>query len=266
MSAHLQSLKFEAFGIVVEVSGPADIGEGIGRAVSESLPGSRQIVVETAIDRRFTILSGTDGYSIDSNGETLIDRADLERTLTYLGSHARLTVAENAREFIFVHSGAVVWNGRAVLLPGESYSGKTTLTAELVKRGAEYLSDEFAVIDNLGRACPFPKTLSMRGILDGHRQVEISAESLGATVAVDPVPVGTVLVSEYVQGSHFRPRAITKGDGLMALIANTVPIRASPERAIKVLGKAVAGAVFLKGKRGEATEAAEALLEQLTGR
>src|SRR5687768_9985476 len=35
--------------------------------------------------------------------------------------------AEQARHRVFVHAGAVGWNGRAIILPGQTRSGKTTL-------------------------------------------------------------------------------------------------------------------------------------------
>jgi hypothetical protein len=80
-----------------------------------------------------------------------------------LESEIRQTVAKGAARRTFVHAGVVGWNGRAILVPGRSRSGKTTLVAELVKAGAQYLSDEFAVLDGRGRVHPFAKPLSIRG-------------------------------------------------------------------------------------------------------
>ena len=44
------------------------------------------------------------------------------------------------------HAGAVAKNGTAILLPGYSRSGKTTLCAGLLGRGFDFLSDEVAAI------------------------------------------------------------------------------------------------------------------------
>src|SRR5579885_2580329 len=38
-----------------------------------------------------------------------------------------------------VHAGAVVLNGRALLIPGSSHAGKSSLVAELLRRGAAHL-------------------------------------------------------------------------------------------------------------------------------
>src|SRR5277367_3536052 len=42
-----------------------------------------------------------------------------------------------------VHAGAVLWRGRALLLPGGTHAGKSSLVTELLRRGATYYSDEY---------------------------------------------------------------------------------------------------------------------------
>ena len=45
-----------------------------------------------------------------------------------------------------LHAGAVVRDGRVLLLPGQSGSGKSTLTAWLTSRGCGYLTDELVLL------------------------------------------------------------------------------------------------------------------------
>jgi len=61
---------------------------------------------------------------------------DLDELFVVLESEIRQGVAAEARERIFVHAGVVGWRGSAILVPGRSRSGKTTLVAELVMEGA----------------------------------------------------------------------------------------------------------------------------------
>ncbi len=98
--------------------------------------------------------------------------ADLAHAFAVLESEIRQSVAAGAERRTFVHAGVVGWRGRAIVIPGRSRSGKTTLVAELVKAGALYLSDEFAVLDGRGRVHPFAKPLSIRGAsgCDRHAQ------------------------------------------------------------------------------------------------
>jgi len=56
----------------------------------------------------------------------------------------------------------VAWRGRAILLPGRSYVGKSTLVMELVRAGAVYYSDEYAVLDARGRVHPFAQPVALR--------------------------------------------------------------------------------------------------------
>ena len=64
-------------------------------------------------------------------------------------------LAERARNRIFIHAGVVGWQGRAIVIPGRSFSGKSTLVAALLQAGATYYSDEFAVLDGRGYVHPF---------------------------------------------------------------------------------------------------------------
>ena len=70
--------------------------------------------------------------------------------------------AEPLRMLIFIHAGVVAQDGVAIALPGVSFAGKTTLVSALVRAGAVYYSDEFAVIDKRGVVNPYPKALSVR--------------------------------------------------------------------------------------------------------
>lgn len=69
----------------------------------------------------------------------------------------------SARSHHVFHAGAVAWNGVAILLPGASYSGKTTLTASLVQRGFELVSDEVGAISIYNsRLAVFPRKPAIR--------------------------------------------------------------------------------------------------------
>jgi hypothetical protein len=69
-------------------------------------------------------------------------------------------LAQEARQTLFVHAGVVAWKGQAIVIPGRSRSGKTTLVKAFLQAGASYYSDEYAVFDGRGRVYPFPRPLS----------------------------------------------------------------------------------------------------------
>ena len=84
---------------------------------------------------------------------------DLDSVFESLESDMRLSVASGAKRRIFVHAGVVGWKGHAIVIPGRTFSGKSTLVAELLRAGATYYSDELAVLDARGRVHPFQKPL-----------------------------------------------------------------------------------------------------------
>lgn len=186
----------------------------------------------------------------------------LEEALDTFESDLQLYVAEEGRHRVFVHAGVVGWKGRAVVMPGRSMSGKSTLVAELVRAGATYYSDEFAVLDRRGRVHPFARPLSLRTGRAG-RQRKLAVESLNGTSGDRPLTAGLIVVSEYREGARWRPCRLSGGRGLLALLANTISARRQPEVALDTLRQLAAHAPVLKGVRGEAKEVASLILESV---
>jgi energy-coupling factor transporter ATP-binding protein EcfA2 len=174
----------------------------------------------------------------------------------------RLNVAAASRRLVFVHAGVVAFDGRALLVPGRSGAGKTTLVAALLRAGATYYSDEFAVLDGRGRVHPFPKTLSVRDA-DGRGTARVPPEDFGAAVGTRPLPVGLVALSTYRAHARWRPVSLSAGQALLAMLPHTVPVRRRPAASLTALQRALVGAVVVKGARGEADDTATRLLERL---
>jgi hypothetical protein len=49
----------------------------------------------------------------------------------------RMTIALLSRKFVFIHAGAVGWRRRAIVIPGRTFVGKSTLVEAMVREGAE---------------------------------------------------------------------------------------------------------------------------------
>jgi hypothetical protein len=186
----------------------------------------------------------------------------LDHVLDAFESDVQLYVAENARRRTFVHAGVVGWKNRAVVIPGRSFSGKTTLVAELVRAGATYYSDEYAVLDARGRVHPYTRPLAIRNEGD-YKSTKHPVEALGGVPGVKPLQVGLVVVSQYKRGARWRPRQLSRGQGALALLANTVSAREQPETALSALKRVVSDAPVIQGVRGEAREVVEAIFKSL---
>jgi hypothetical protein len=190
---------------------------------------------------------------------------DLDSVISSFESDLHLYLAEYARHKVFIHAGAVGWKGKAILIPGRTMSGKTTLVTELVKAGAIYYSDEFAVLDAGGRVHPFAGPLGMR---DGcsFSQVKVPVTDVGGVCGTVPLPVGLVVVCQYKQGGQWRPRRISPAQAVLMLLANTVAARRKPKSALKILGKVALKAKTLKGTRGESGGVVCSILSALENR
>jgi hypothetical protein len=196
-------------------------------------------------------------------GDTRIASSlDLDPLLDTLESHARLHVAARSRRGVFLHAGAVAWRDRAIVLPGASRSGKTTLVAELVKAGAGYLSDEFAVIRG-DRVVPYPKPLSVRDPGRGGRQRPLTASALGGWHERRSLPVGLVVLATFEPGAAGRARRLRRGRALLSLLSHAVAARIAPQEVLAALEGLVRSAPVVRVRRGDARAEARRILRRV---
>jgi len=188
---------------------------------------------------------------------------DLDAVLGALESDVQMYLAQSAHGKLFVHAGVVEWGGRAIIIPGRSFSGKTTLVAEFVRAGATYYSDEFAVFDKSGRVYPFSKSLGIRETRDSPRQTKYSISEYGGIAGTQPIPVGLVLATNYQRGGRWCPSRRSEGTAVLALLENTVTARREPELALGILSRVVRSASILQGERGEARHVVSNVLNEL---
>jgi len=176
-----------------------------------------------------------------------------------------LLIGERATRRVFVHAGVVGLGKKAVVLPGRSFSGKTTLIRALVDAGGVFYSDEFALLDSRGRVSPWAEPLSIR-IAGPHKAGEShTPELLGWNPGRRPLPIGLVVMTSFQAGRRFRPRATSRSQGALGLLQNTLPARRRPRETLRVLAAAVADARVIQGPRGEAAAAARAIVKYLDG-
>jgi len=186
---------------------------------------------------------------------------ELDEIIAGFENQIHLLVAAFARRCVFIHAGCVGWQGRTIVLPGRTMAGKSTLVRALVRAGADYFSDEYAVIDPRGRVCPYPKPISVRGEPDTKPR-EVTAEELGGRAGWKPLPLGLVASVTYAAGANGRLRELSPAESVMELLANAVAVRRSPELTLSLIQRATVAARAVKGRRGEATAMVPQLLRR----
>jgi hypothetical protein len=245
-------ITFESFGLLAElVSDDPDL---LHAALAMLPPGWRAVDGQRSVQ-----------FGLWTDGLITVDGAPADRephrgaSLLKLGAIIRHHLATKASAFTFVHAGVVDAGGCGIVIPGRSYSGKSTLVAELVRLGATYVSDEYAVLDPSGLVQPFAKPLSIR--TGRHDRLGQLVPVPQALIADRPVRAGLIVLTSYAPGAQWRPSVHSRAEGGLALLQNTVSARLRPGSALSATSRLAGAAVVLAGRRGEASETAPELLE-----
>jgi hypothetical protein len=206
------------------------------------------------------IVSDGDGsFTVYDDASPTNTGGDLSLSLVVLDTQMRMHIAIHATGKVFIHAGAVGHGGRAIVIPGHSGAGKTTLVAALVRAGASHYSDEFAVLDDDGLVHPYPRRPSPRRTTDLPLIVD-SIDWFRDVAGVPPIPLGLAVFTHYVEGASWDPKRLPAGRAALAMIENAVPARLRPQGTMTAITRALRGAVALEGERGEAAVIVEALL------
>jgi len=164
---------------------------------------------------------------------------------------------------VFIHAGVVGWNGQALVIPGSTLSGKTTLVRALVAAGAEYYSDEFAVLDANGFVYPYLKALGIRSP-GSVEQSRLPIEDLNGAFGHQPIPVGAILFSEYQNGARGEFRRVSTGQALLGLLKYAVTAKSRPTETLVALRLAASNARCFRVLRGDAGPTVDRLFRLLS--
>lgn len=269
--AHTQwdgAFAFRTFGLTVAIR---TTDAAVLAEMEERLPyGWRPLPPGSAVEYLYSVVNDPTTGSRDDQGYSLyrndfvvaveVSRAfalgEIERELLYF-------IAQHGLRRTFIHAGVVGLHGKAILLPARSQAGKTTLVAELVRQGATYYSDDFAVLDRRGRVHPFATPLKIRQLQAPGGEVRQAVESLGGQAGRKPLPVGLIAFTSHKEGVSWRPQRLTPGRAVLELLNHTGVRPGRMQETLQTLEQAVSQAEVLEGPRGDAAETAEALLRRL---
>lgn len=253
-------MPFEAYGVrLLLTTDSLDLYERLPRVLP---PGATACSADRA-KHTLALNVGRGGtFVLSVNDRPFLNGLSLEMALEVIQNQLQLHVATDAPDRVFVHAGVIGIGDSAIVIPGPSFSGKTTLVAEFVRAGAVYYSDEFAVLDDHGLVHPYPRPLSLRG--EDNHQVDHPVASLGGTEGDRPLPVRTILMSTYTPGAEWSPSTLSAGEGVLAMVANSVAARSKPADVLRSVARAAKGATILEGDRGEASSVVSHLIAEVS--
>lgn len=252
---------FESYGVCVRLSSndkkTLDAAVAVARAsllnkISEAKTETTDLTFELNRHENGDIMLVQDGVELGASDSEL-------KAYRFFDSILRVSVGEHAKGLVFLHAGAVGWKGNSIIMPADSFQGKSTLVTELVRAGAEYYSDDFAVLDGDANLHPFPRKISRR--TEDFRTYEIDIDDIGGKTGSEPIRPGVVLLTAFEKDAEFAPIFETPGTGVLKLIPFTLSVRKEPEFSMQVLHKLASRAIIISSLRGSAETFARTLLD-----
>ena len=204
-----------------------------------------------------------EGFAVFVNDELAAAATDLHDGVRAAVKALDDAVVHRMKMFRAVHAGAVLIDGSALLLPGSSHAGKSSLVAEMLRRGASCFSDEYALLDHKGWVHSYPRPLLLRN--GRPRQSLFLPEDLGSTYAVGAAPVGWIFALDYVSSGAWDVHEIEKAEAVMLLLRNTPHEMAISPAMVDFFLHTAAHAVCYAGQRCEVAEAATHVLKLIRG-
>jgi len=192
-----------------------------------------------------------------------------------------------SHQYLIIHAAVIERNGKALILPGEPGSGKSTLCASLIHEGWRLLSDELTLIDcNSGAVVPVPRPVSLKNesielIASSYPQSAFSPivhDTLKGSVSLMKPPKDAVIRADelalpfwvvfpkYQSGGKLQLTALPKADAFMRLADLSFNYSVLGSEGFNVLanmmGHCRAYDFVYNGDFEEASSCFEALLEE----
>lgn len=233
----------------------------------ERMPAGGKLNTGSECDVIFSIIRGssstntrTKQFSLVYHNHSAVGRSlDFEEVLERFDSFLLIAIGFLSDEEVFLHAGVVAWRDRAIVIPGRTHFGKSTLVAALVKAGAEYVSDETALLRTDGLIGTMPKTLTLREP-GSDKNVKVDLEKLGGTARNTNVVPELIVITRYQEGLTWQPKLAGQGETVLGLLDNAIAATRIPQKVAAACEDLARRVPAFKGPRGDADETAAAVL------
>ncbi len=172
-------------------------------------------------------------------------------------SDLALFASERLAGLVAVHAAVIVRGASALLVPGASGVGKSSLCVVAHDAGARVLTDEYALVDpTSGLVSGWRRPVRVRRKDGGVERLDLAVES-------DPVRVGLVAFVKYDRHAGRAWGQIGGAEAVLGLLANTVCARSRPDESLDAALAVARSASAVSGTRDEAAHALTDLLDLL---
>jgi hypothetical protein len=247
---------FNSFGVSIAV----ECRPGDALAVSNCLPPGCKPVNPAETEHRFTFEPEPEQEDLFSVRYGRFSKGlpkPLNSALRILQKEIYLCIAEHSRNYAFIHASVVAWNKSAIIFPGASHAGKSTLAWALVQAGAVYYSDEYAVLDEQGTIHPFALPINLR-LPNGERRAVVPD-----CVGSDPLEPVLIVFARYQPKGIWRPHPLRPGESMLRLVQHSISIRSNSAFVLRILKEITSSATAYAGTRGDPVQMLEWISTQV---
>lgn len=196
----------------------------------------------------FHLVEKVDGLlHLTQDDELLYEGASMAAAADLLLGKSCYHLADRSEGGLLFHAGGLCWQGKGLLLPGTMGAGKTTLTAWLLGREFDYLTDELVFVPQESRTMqPFPRPLNLKRpsrplfkdqldfenpdnqILSADTTDLVSPTLLNPNTALSEPPLRLIIFPNYQAGSEFELRQLSKAQAGLELMQCLINARNLP--------------------------------------
>jgi len=202
------------------------------------------LTVATEGDGRYAIREGRGPAALISG----LSRPD---ALIQISEIVASRLAAHLTNGVALHAGAVGWNGRSILIPGQSGAGKSSLTAWFVDKGFAYLTDELSVLAADGAVAGLSRALMLKRAADTFvsalpRFTSWQRHRAGETLMLRPetpddhapaglLPCGLIIFPSFTPGADLTIRPLTSARACIGLMGCNVNSRNLPDGGFTII-------------------------------
>jgi hypothetical protein len=225
-------------------------------------------------DRRGRLVATLDGHLIRRT-------SDAPAMARFLLWHVNRMAVEGTRRRLVLHAAGAAAEGRVVILPATANSGKSTLVAELVARGLDYLSDESLALDPTGEVVrPYPRSISLDPgswpVLPHLRPVEpgvdeafhrsswqVPPQRIRPSCISGPGTLALAIFPHYVSDAPTTLEPLSPTEALVELLANSFDFPTLGQRGMDRLARLATETPVFELRSGSLEQAADAVQRAL---
>jgi len=238
-----------AVGVRFQVVGAEDVVRAAHQLMTDLFTDDRYLAEPVSAEPADLLVYGVSESAVVVDDRRFDIRSTAEAIETIQWHLNQVVVERCIRTMTGLHAAGAARDGRLVLLPAESGSGKSTTVAGLVRAGWQYLSDEACLIDSATlEVQPYPKPVglergSWRLFPDVSRLVEphgtwlVPSGCLGTGGVCGPMVPAAVVSPRYEPGRKTALRRVSPGELVMDLAQSTFSFNMDGTRHLRVLAR-----------------------------